>query len=856
MKKIIFLFLLFTLSFSIDISPQMVDAAKRQYGISDEQIQDLTKQYVELNKTDKGSVEPVELSVKKEEIEETIEDTLDIQDDKKEGNEFLNKDDFKTFVSMRFPSHLKFFGYDIFNQVAMSFTPLSNIPVAGDYVLGPGDELKIYLWGNIQQNFSLIVDSGGDIILPNAGKVNVANLTLDQAKNLIRLELEKYFANFTMDITMGRLKTMEVFILGEVNTPGRYNVNSLSSVIYALYYSGGPTKVGSLREIKLIRNNKTIKVFDLYKLLLHGDKSDDVLLRPGDTIFVPKVAEQVAIVGEVKTPAIFELKGNTTLSSALEMSGKYTRNSYVKEINIIRKDIKNDEYVLRTVSFPTWGDFEYLSPKIAINDGDIIEIKSISDGVKNWVKVQGNVKFPGLYAFDKVKNVEELIERAGGTFSDTYLSRMNIYRVTSKNQYLIIPVNLETDNLKNITLNVFDKLVVYKNEEILKHEIVSVVGEVYKPGEFMFYDNMTLADAFFFSGTLKVFADTNRIEILRHDVSNNIKHLLSYNLNETEPESILLKPLDKIKIYSVDEKYKKETVKISGEVYFPSEIGFYQNINLEDIIYYVRGLKPNADTSYVTILRKQTSLDAKILTYNLEESNLSEIVLQPFDEVFVRSNPSFNTYGTVRVEGEVVFPGEYPLYKGESLADLIMRVGGFSDRAHLPGIELYRDFKEKDSFLKLQIPESQENVIRTIAELADFRRIKINAKGLFVDNNKQEDILLMDGDKIVVPVIPDEIKVVGGVYNGGSFVFVPNKNADFYLNKAGSFRKDALAEELFVVHSDGTVTKVNSWSYTVVRGDSIVVPTKVIKEFDIVKALLDFTQIVFNIATTWVVIFK
>lgn len=848
-------------SFSATISPQLIKQAQQQYGLSDAQVQQAAKQVIggtpSAAPVRRTTVNIQELKIKQaKELSSANEPTKKITEKVQDEPVIsVSRKDFKPEVSMQFPKELKRFGYNIFNEVAISFTPLSNVPVAGDYVLGAGDELKVYLWGSIQQAFSLMIDSGGDIVLPKAGKIRIANFTLDQAKRIINKEMKKNFANFTMDITMGQLKTMDIFVLGEVYAPGRYNVNSLASVIYALYYSGGPTYMGSLRNIKLIRNRKTVKVIDLYKLLLTGDKSDDSLLKPGDTIFVPKAGRLAAIKGAVKSPAIYELKGYTSLQSLMSMAGNYTRTSYVGEVNIIKKD--KDEYVLKTLSFPSRADFEALSRKIIVKNGDIIEIKSISDRVNNWVQINGSIKYPGLFSIDKVQTMADLIQRSGGYKDNTYLERANIYRVTTDNHYIVVPVDLQTDNLSDIKLSVFDKVVIYNNDDIIKEESVSIAGEVYKPGTFFYYSNLSLEDALFFGGQTKPMADMERIEISRYNTRTNLWELLYVNAQTDTLSKIKLQAMDKVKVYSRDLSYKKYMVSISGLVYKPGEYKYYTNITLKDLIFQAKGFSDYADATNVSILRKLTKGDNKIITINTSKTSLSDIVLQPFDRVYVRQDPAYNSYGSVVVEGEVLYPGTYPLHKNETLSQLIVRAGGFNDNAFVPGIVLSRDMTDETTQLSKQEVKTDDESLKSIARLANFNRLRINYHGLFKEKDlARYDIEIRDGDKLIIPTYPQEIKVIGGVYNQGSFIYEGYRDIGYYLERAGMFRKDAEAGELYIVHADGTVTKTNNHGYRIDRGDSIVVPTKKLIEFNFIEALLDWTQIIFNVATTWKVIFN
>jgi len=771
MKKIILqLVLLLAFAYAVDITPQMINTAKQQYGVTDAQVKQAAGVYLDENdmiptmNVYRTAPKP-EMVVFDSEQEEEPKEEVDTEED-----DLLNP-----IVSAKFPSGLKQFGYDVFNQLALTFTPLTNVPVAGDYILGPGDELKIYLWGNIQQNFSVIVDSEGVIELPKVGRVTVVNLSLDKASRVIESEMSKHFANFTMDITMGQLKTIPVFVLGAVETPGKYNVGSLSTVLNVLYASGGPTKRGSLRRVRVIRNNKTVKWIDLYDLLVYGDKSSDILLKPGDTIFVPTVGDVAAIHGSVKNPAIYEIRNSTKLADLITMAGKYTRDTYINDINIIRKDLATGEFKLKTLSFPTWKDFLALSKQISIKDGDIVELMSLSTELKDWVEVKGEISQPGRYSLTKSKSLKQLVETAGGLTEMTYLDRVNIFRLNANNSYTVMGASLKDLGEKEFKLQQYDKVVIYSNEE-----------------------------------------------------RNN-----------------------------------KFTVSIGGEVNEPKDFVYYKGITVRDMLSLANGYSPYADTKNIQILRKYTKEDNKVFELNsVEAIDILATELAPFDEVYIRKSSNYDYYGSVALTGRVFYPGIYPLYKNETFTKLVQRAGGFRDDAFIGGIKYYRNLDDEVSKeTEAHMDKTDVSSIKLVSELTDVNRLKVDFKELFEkssDNGYVEryDVVLRAGDSIDVPLVPQEVRVIGGVYNAGSFLYVNDSNMGYYLDKAGNFRKDADQGEVYVVKANGTVHRSTDRGLHVNKGDTVVIPTRTFKEIDPLELILDWTQVIFNVATTWAVIFK
>ena len=745
--------LILSLLFLVSISFSAVDVdsvtklAKSKYNVTDSEIKDIATKVLDKNPETINQANPVSVSEKK---------TESLNQSKIEP-EIIER----SVIEKNFPETLHQYGYNVFNTMALTFTPLTNVPVAGDYVLGPGDELNIYLWGNIQQSFAVNIDAEGNILLPKVGKINMANVTLDEAKTIINKKMQQYFANFTLDVTMGRLKTIEVFVLGEVDTPGKYNLNSLSTVLYALYASGGPTKIGTLRDLKLIRNNKIIKSIDLYRLLLFGNKSDDISLRSGDTIFISKISDVAAVMGAVKVPAIYELKGSTTLSDILNMAGEYTRNSYIKEITISRRDNKEDKFVLETVAFKTWNDFLLNSQKVMIYNGDIIEVKSISNVIDDYVDIKGPVKFPGRYPYNKSKDLKSIINIAGGYTEDTYTKRLNIYRINSDNQTEIVPVENMDDN---ITL---------KNKDI-------------------------------------------------------------------------------VEVYSIKDRYKKYNVSISGKVNKPGSFDFRNEMTVEDIIFLAGDFSSDADTKNIYIIRK-TAL-TKDQPIKLDYKANHGFKIQPLDEVIIRGIRDYESLGMVELSGEIRFPGSYPIEETDTVLSMIQKAGGLTTESFIDGISLTRVMDSKLNLSALKQTESSAATDQQIANLGEFNRLRIDFKRLF-KGDKSQNVIVKQGDRIDIPKIPQDIKVVGGVYNQGAFLYQDNMDMGLYLGKAGLFRKDADINETYIVHVDGTVTKTNDKNTRINRGDTIVVPTQEIEKINIMQTILDFTQILFNVATTWRVVF-
>lgn len=696
--KSIFILLFLAIIFSISNAESVLSAAtKRDIKIP--------SQYIE--KANNINLEDIRYLKKKEsDIGEKVNNSeslnskpliSDKKEKKAENSEYVEK----LFLLKSFPLNLKQFGYDLFSNAGnLLFTPLENIPVAGDYVLGPGDELKIYIWGNIQQDFSVFLDSEGYIILPKAGKISLVNVRLDEAKSLIKNALKQHFANFSLDVTMGKLKTIEVHVLGEVKFPGKYNLPSLSTIMHALYASSGPKRLGSLRNIKLIRNNKKEAIFDLYDLLLKGDKSKDLGLKSGDTIFVSRIGDLVAIKGDVKSSGIYEMKNKTTLYDLMSMAGNSTRTTYLKEINITRRDYGTDIFTLKTVSFETEKDYRYLSKRIYLNNGDIVEVKSVDNSIYDWVKIEGAVARPGSYSFTKkAKTLQDLLEISGGLLNTAYNKRIEIYRPTSHNNHVIIPVDLAKDKEMIISLNEFDVVKVYFNNDVFLTYNTTIIGEVNKPGKYNYYEDMTLQDLIFSAGNLNFFAD-NEGYILRL-VNSLDQQIISIDVTSEKDLNIKLEPYDKVYVPRTSSYRVAGSVSVKGEVNHPGVYPIYKNETLSQFIdriggftmdSYIPGFKLHRKIIKTSNLDKGIDLvdDHKEFAQKISDVNFNRVIID-HESIFNNKEKLFLRDGdileaikepqTVSIIGGVYNQGAFLFKENKGMLYFLKKAGKFKKNA-------------------------------------------------------------------------------------------------------------------------------------------------------------------------------
>jgi protein involved in polysaccharide export with SLBB domain len=482
----------------------------------------------------------------------------------------------------------KQYGYDIFSKPWAKeggFTQV-NIPVGPDYILGPGDNLILYLWGKIEERIKVTLDNEGKIVLPRVGEVYLGGETFDNAKKILKKELGKYYVNFELNVTMGKLRTIKVFLLGEVASPGAYNIMSLSTVFHSLYIAGGPSKMGSLRNIKLIRGSKTIATIDTYRYLLYGDRSQDPNLKDHDTILVPAIGSVVKIDGMVKRPAIYEVKKGESIADIIKMAGGLTYNYFYKRLQVTRID-QGQQRVVLDYNFKNYNQMARQHKSKYVQDGDVIEIFSIDREIKNYVTILGNVKRSGDYDYQANLTLADLLKKAQGFKDGTYLNRIEVYRYVSDNQREIIVLDYTDPQNKKFQLQDWDLVKTYTKEDILGYNYVEITGAIQKPGAYKLLDNMRLLDLLYI-GETESDATLKQAELVRTD-SEGIRQIYTIAFEEivAKPQSaqnLYLKAGDQIFIRNKPESMSKKTVLLSGEVKYPGEYALSQGESISSVL--------------------------------------------------------------------------------------------------------------------------------------------------------------------------------------------------------------------------------------------------------------------------------
>ena len=721
-----------------------------------------------------------EVSTGEKEVEAPIMVTPEIERELSSLEEIFAK---KAFLGVS--RDVKQFGYEIFQQPPDTFAPVTNVPVGADYVLGPEDSFIIHIWGKVNQTYRVSVDRDGKIVLPKIGALYLWGLTFSEAQKLIRDGFSTFYSGVQIDISIGSLRTIKVFVLGEVEKPGAYNLSALSTILHSLYQTGGPTKKGTLREIKLIRNNKVIEIFDLYELLLEGVKDKDLRLQSNDTVFVPSIGDVVAICGNIKKPAIYELKGKTKLSELIEIAQGITPLAYLQQIQVERIEA-NKRRIVVDLKFENLTDLRESPQNISLKDGDVVLVSPILPEKHNFVTIRGNTLRPGDYELKAEMKISDLIREAQGILAETYLERGEIFRFRSDRTREIIPFNitlaLEGDENEDLLLKEWDIVSISSIYDIYPEPFVQISGEVHKPDKYRFVQEMRISDLLFRGKESKDSAYLEQAELYRKNFEeieppeiitvNLVKIKEEQNLKpEDRKEDLLLKKGDHLFVRARPELIGEPTIKIRGEVAYPAPYVIKKGERLSSVIERAGGYTEYAFLKGAIFTRKSLKNRQKSLIEQFIRSQ-KEILLQ--DKSLL---------------AESILPKEEKEERWEAL-----------------------QYREK----LLELIAAREPQGRIIMNLTEMSKLK--------DSN--DDILLEDGDELKIPQIPDSVLILGAVYNPESVIYVPDKDLEFYLNKVGGPSKDAKVEEIYVIKPNGEVESKTTGIGKITRGDIIVVPTK------------------------------
>ena len=715
----------------------------------------------------------------KQEYDENDQDFLQMQNEllpltkQKEEKDNEEKED----------SGKKVFGRDIFNNKNLTFEPAMNIATPQSYMLGPGDIVAVDVYGASQKTFNCTVSPDGQIVIEGFGPIQVGGLSIASAKARIRSTLGSRYRSSRINLSLGQTRTITVNVMGEVKVPGTYTLSAFATVFHALYMAGGTNDIGTLRNIKIYRNNHLISVCDIYDYILNGKMTGNVRLNDGDVISVGPYDCLVDITGKVKRPMYYEMKKNESVGTLLKYAGGFTGDAYTKAVRVNRKTGR--EYAVFNVD-----EFDMNSFRIA--DGDSVTVDSVLPRYHNTVEIKGAVFRPGMYQLgDGINSVRTLIQHAEGLTEDAFTNRAVMHRMNEDRTLKVIPVDIKgimSGKIADIPLKENDVLFIPSKQIAMTERTITIQGEVQYPGIYKYADNETLEDLVLQAGGLKDAASTVKVDIARRVV---IPHALT-------TDSIIA---------------QNYTFALKDGFVIDGEPGF---------------------------------------------------VLQPFDEVYVRKNPSYSVQQNVSIEGEAQFPGTYTLSKRNArLTDLLKAAGGITDIAYIKGARLERqanaDEKARmEAAYKMQQEQLQQQLLQLAAssqnsnimqagteatkkQLEKFQVPNSYPVGIELDkaiSNPQSDanIVLRAGDRLILPRYTATVKINGAVMYPNVVSFQKGKSAHYYINAAGGYAQNARKGGAYIIYMNGMVAKAKTGA-KIEPGCEIVVPSKITRKMSIAETM-------------------
>ncbi|GAC19795.1 polysaccharide biosynthesis/export family protein [Paraglaciecola arctica] len=790
------------------------------------------------------------------------------------GNPTAPLDDFENQKNDEQDEELKLYGKDLFANAPSTFSPTSNVPVPANYIIGPSDELVLQLYGKENAEHRLKVGRDGNVMVPKLGPISIATKSFSEAKSFLSEQIKAQIPGVEVSLTMGELHSMRVFVMGEAFKPGSYSVSSLSTITHALFVSGGVSDIASLRNIQLKRAGRLVETLDLYELLNSGDTRKDLLLQSGDVVFIPTVSNTVTVDGQVRRPAIYELKGGESLSDVLKLAGGALANGYEQAVSI--KRFIDGKQVQLTVDQQT--------QNLEVLNGDQIVIPEISPFVSDSISVIGAVARPGKYQWHKSLSIHSLL---GDTQRDLLesadLSYVLILRESENQHDLdVLQVDLtELDVSQNLLLQRNDKILVFSKVES------EVLGDIkledlgYTATELAQKDKelwqARIEEKLFWRsvGLTKVENQAGKYDDTKMDMQSQSiielseaerKKVLEFKDSTYFSRKRMLSPV--IAKLKQQARYGKpiKLVDVAGEVKVPGIYPLSENATVRDLIKAAGGLTEASYSQQSEITRTKINANGSAEVEHIEfkpfevlsSDGANKLYLKSKDRVNIFAVPSWQEELTVVVKGEVEFPGEYTIRRGETLADLVKRVGGLTEFGDPDSViftrETLREQERKNlralgQELRKQIASEslrRQSGAGSIVSYDEARKLlndltSAEAVGrLVIDLNKiiqgkaTTNVILEDGDALYVQVRRQSVNVIGEVYVPTSHLYTDGQSYESYISQSGGYRALADKERTYIIRANGAVSIPGNnngfWfseeqdNISIMPGDTIVVP--------------------------------
>lgn len=757
--------------------------------------------------------------------------------------------EFQKFVVSSTGQVLPIYGANLFRQVPSTFAPVDLAPVPPDYVIGPGDELRIRVWGQVNFRADVRVDRSGEVYLPQIGQVHVAGMPFSQLDAHLRSEIARVYRNFDLTVDVGQIRAIQVYLAGEARRPGVYTVSSLSTLVDTLFAAGGPSATGSFRHVELRRAGAQITDFDLYSLLVHGDKSKDVALQSGDVLFIPPSGPQVAITGSVKDPAIYELRAGETIGDLLSDAGGASVVAAQARISVERIDQHRDRFAMEVA-------WDQAGLATSLDDGDLIRVYSIVPMYQKTVMLRGNTANQGRFAWHPGMHISDLIPDKESLITRNYWW---------KRAALGFPAP--------------------------EFEPLQVFSNLRQPSNAVELPRTRLIEPPANNGLPGNQAATGGTEMSLSPQSLNDQSysqpVPGYGSNPPAMSGQTGVPGSMSQTPSAAQRASSASLAAGQSDYSSTPPPAYRTE--------VGPVAPDIDWDYAVVERLDAAtLKTVLIPFDLgrlviQHDAAQDLALQPGDIVSIFSQgdirvPVAQQTKFVRLDGEFVHSGVYTVQPGETLHDLVQRAGGLTANAYLYGSEFTRESvraiqqRRMDEYvetLAMQMQRgnldlaaspvsstqdlasgaaaqtSEQELIGRLRQMRATGRIVLEFKAGSSGLDVLPDIALEGGDRFVVPPMPASINVVGAVYDQNSFLFETTRRAGTYLHLAGGPNRDADTRHIFIIRADGSVISREAengiWgnefdNLRMNPGDTIVVPEKIFKP-SALRGFLDWSQL-------------
>lgn len=767
---------------------------------------------------------------------------------------------------------LKRFGLDLFAGSPTTFAPISDVPVPADYTVGAGDEVVIQLFGKENTTHRLRVNRAGIINFPSLGPVQVAGMTFSDVRDSLNQRVKEQMIGVRSDISLGEMRTMQVFVMGDAYKPGAYTVSALTTISQAIYYSGGFSESGALRNVQLKRNGQVIRKLDMYDLLLKGDARNDVRLLPGDVVFIGALGNTISIDGEVNRPAIYEIKPGETYKQAIQMAGGFTANAYSDQIEVKRYAAKGARDAL-TLNFSQSND-----QQTKVKDGDTVNVLKKNEELTRYVQIEGDVRHPGFIEWKSGLRIADLFQSVDTSFNSTadvnyavVVREVNPQRDIEVYQVNLANAILSPTSKDNLKLNSRDRVLVFNRfnnedldtladqETVTKAKTLEQAQLQAQQEQLKEQEVMSSSVAVSSAASLEKDSKQPKIVFRGKEITKDDFEALKQNTRRTLLAPVLLQLQQQSRL-----GLAPQIAEVFGEVKHPGRYPITPRMTISTLIEAAGGLTYNAFTINAELARtvinskdERAFIDVERIDLRqaIKGSTADDAVIVGRDRLNILEKPNVKLQSTVTLQGEVRFPGTYTVRQGETLGELLERAGGLTEFAHPQGAIFTRealrlqeqkllnqyaaDIRAETAKKTFRADSNMGSVISDPDKTLKFVEEASRSKALgrmvvqlnrILKDEHSADFMLEDGDFLFVPTFRNTVSIMGEVQVPITYLLDNKLDVDDYLNKAGGAKKQADEDRIFVVRADGSVYKPTSgyWfgnSHEELKaGDTIVVP--------------------------------